>query len=75
MEILHFNDVYNLEGKQANKTKDDDEYEVLASASRFKTAFDIYGSEKKLVIFSGDLFFPSICKLKSVTFFANLILQ
>ena len=25
----------------------------------YKTAFDLYSSQKKLVLFSGDLFFPS----------------
>lgn len=62
IEILHFNDVYNLEGKQADKTPVNDDWEVMASAGRFKTAFDVYNSKEKLVVFSGDLFFPSIRK-------------
>lgn len=44
----------------ANKTDVDDDWEILAGVGRFKTAFDCYGSKEKLVIFSGDLFFPSL---------------
>ena len=62
VEILHFNDVYNIEGKQPDKTPTNDDWEVLGGAGRFKTAFDIYDSKNKLVVFSGDLFFPSIRK-------------
>ena len=51
-----------MEGKQADKTPLNDDWEVLGSASRFKTAFDVYDSKNKLVVFSGDLFFPSIRK-------------
>ena len=50
LEIIHFNDVYNIEGTE-NGTK--------GGASRFVSAFDQYGSKDKLVLFSGDLFFPS----------------
>lgn len=56
-EIIHFNDVYDLEGKS---TKDCDQNTILGGAARFKTALDQYNSQGKLVIFSGDLFFPSI---------------
>jgi 5'-nucleotidase len=52
LEILHFNDVYNIEGN-------DEANEVVAGAARFVSALDKYGSKDKLVIFSGDLFFPS----------------
>lgn len=37
----------------------DDMKTVVGGVSRFKTAFDQYGSKDKLVLFSGDLFFPS----------------
>jgi len=37
----------------------DDMKTIVGGASRFKTAFDLYGSKNKLVLFSGDLFFPS----------------
>jgi len=50
LEIIHFNDVYNIEGAE-NGTK--------AGAARFVKAFDQYGSKDKLVLFSGDLLFPS----------------
>jgi 5'-nucleotidase len=60
INILHFNDVYNIEGKMANKTDVDDDWEILGGVGRFKTAFDCYGSKDKLVVFSGDLFFPSL---------------
>ena len=32
---------------------------MIAGASRFVSAFDAYNSKEKLVLFSGDLFFPS----------------
>jgi len=49
LEIIHFNDVYNIETNEKG----------LGGAARFVTAFDKYNSKNKLVIFSGDLFFPS----------------
>ena len=49
LEILHFNDVYNLEQKK----------DGTAGGASFVSAFDAYNSKEKLVIFSGDLFFPS----------------
>jgi len=52
LEIIHFNDVYNIEERDSDKT-------VVAGSSRFVTAMDQYGSSEKLVLFSGDLFFPS----------------
>ena len=45
LKILHFNDVYNIDGEPG--------------VAKFKTAFDHYNSSEALVIFSGDLFFPS----------------
>jgi len=45
--------VYNIEGKKGDT-------ELPAGAARFKSAFDLYDSKNKLVIFSGDLFFPSL---------------
>lgn len=49
--MLHFNDVYNLEERETGALK--------AGAARFVSALDSYNSSSKLVIFSGDLFFPS----------------
>ena len=59
-EILHFNDVYNLEGRVPSKDPVEAETEILRGAARFKTAFDTYNSKGKLVVFSGDVFSPSI---------------
>ena len=60
LEILHFNDVYNIEGKDLKSEADTPV--VLGGAHRFRTALDKYNSKKRLVVFSGDLFFPSIRK-------------
>jgi 5'-nucleotidase len=54
LEIIHFNDVYNLEERPNDHIK--------AGAARFITALDKYDSKNKLVVFSGDLFSPSNCK-------------
>lgn len=61
LEILHFNDVYNIEGK-GTKIESPDDAAVLGGAHRFRTALDQYKSKERLVVFSGDLFFPSIRK-------------
>ena len=58
IEILHFNDVYDIEGRLPTMDPND----VVAGAPRFKRALDLYRSKEKLVLFSGDLFFPSTCK-------------
>ena len=52
LEIIHFNDVYNIEER-------DDDGPIRAGVARFVSAFDQYKAKEKLVIFSGDLFFPS----------------
>jgi 5'-nucleotidase len=52
LEILHFNDVYNLESRPEGAP-------ILAGAARFVTALNEYHSKDKLVLFSGDLLFPS----------------
>ena len=61
-EILHFNDVYNLEGKVPSKDPVEAETQILRGCARFKTAFDRYNSKGKLVVFSGDVFSPAIRK-------------
>lgn len=61
LEILHFNDVYNIEGKKL-KEEDKDKPVVLGGAARFRSALDQYRSKDRLVVFSGDLFFPSLRK-------------
>jgi NDP-sugar pyrophosphorylase family protein len=52
LEIIHFNDVYNIEQRESEDL-------IKAGAARFVKALDTYGSKDKLVLFSGDLFFPS----------------
>ena len=64
LQVLHFNDVYNIEEKQlAAGAKPSDGPFVAGGASRFVTAFKEHGKDEKLVLFSGDLFSPSHCKL------------
>ena len=52
LEVIHFNDVYNLE-------EHTDGGPIVAGCARFVSALDKYGSKDKLVLFSGDFFFPS----------------
>jgi 5'-nucleotidase len=49
--ILHFNDVYNVEGQLV---------EPKGGASRFITAIHHFTSDKSLTLFSGDVFAPSV---------------
>ena len=52
--IIHFNDVYDIEG---------DEKEKIGGAARFSTAIKLLQEEGPcLVFFSGDAFSPSTCK-------------
>ncbi|XP_018022748.1 mannosylglucosyl-3-phosphoglycerate phosphatase isoform X2 [Hyalella azteca] len=51
ISLLHFNDVYNVE-EQAS--------EPLAGAARFKTALHSFREQDPLILFSGDIFAPSI---------------
>lgn len=46
--------MYNIE----ERTGDSND-RIKAGAARFVSAFDQYGSKDKLVLFSGDLMFPS----------------
>lgn len=50
LRIIHFNDVYNIEGFDT---------EPFGGAARFKTAIDFFQNKKNLVLFSGDAFSPS----------------
>lgn len=54
LRIIHFNDVYNIEGFEA---------EPSGGAARFKTALDFFQNKENLVFFSGDAFSPSTCIL------------
>lgn len=60
LEILHFNDVYNIQERE--KSVEGGQDDIRAGAARFKRALDMYRSNEKLVLFSGDLFFPSVRK-------------
>ncbi|KAF2359498.1 Calcineurin-like phosphoesterase domain ApaH type, partial [Trinorchestia longiramus] len=51
ISLLHFNDVYNVEEQSS---------EPLAGAARFKTALDSFKNKDPLILFSGDIFAPSI---------------
>ncbi len=52
ISILHFNDVYNIEEKKV---------EPFGGVARFKTALESFRGLDPLVLFSGDLFQPSLC--------------
>ncbi|RNA30447.1 mannosylglucosyl-3-phosphoglycerate phosphatase isoform X2 [Brachionus plicatilis] len=56
LRIIHFNDVYNIEGFDT---------EPFGGAARFKTAIDFFQNKKNLVLFSGDAFSPSTLSLFS----------
>ena len=51
LTILHFNDVYNIEEKTN---------EPVGGIARFKTALDSFANLNPLILFSGDLFEPSL---------------
>lgn len=69
LEMLHFNDVYNIEERATSDAMQKiDANQVVAGASRFVYAFDRLDSGRKLVLFSGDLFSPSHCKCRSQSF-------
>ena len=61
LEILQFNDVYNVDEKEDDGVADKDpmELRIKAGVARFVNAMKVYRSKYKLVAFSGDLFFPS----------------
>jgi len=51
ISILHFNDVYNVESR---------EVEPVGGAARFATALKSHAEKDPLILFSGDIFAPSI---------------
>jgi 5'-nucleotidase len=57
INILHFNDVYNIEERV--HPAHGDSPALCPSAARFVTAMESRGSDSHLVLFSGDLFAPS----------------
>ena len=65
IELLHFNDVYNIEDRQEKREVEEQkgveaEYEDNPITARFVTAMKKYGSKNKIVSFGGDLFSPSL---------------
>lgn len=54
LTILHYNDVYNVDTTT--------EVEPIGGAARFCTAIRTFESDNPLVLFSGDIFSPSMCK-------------
>jgi 5'-nucleotidase len=74
LHILHFNDVYELEGRASS---DSDKQKVLGGAARFFTEWKRHGFESKLNLFSGDLFGPStisaMFKGQNMVDFINLL--
>jgi 5'-nucleotidase len=55
LTILHFNDVYNIEGRDR---------EPVGGAARFKTCLDKFRHLNPLTLFSGDALSPSNSKLE-----------
>lgn len=49
--LIHFNDVYNVESR---------EQEPVGGAARFSTAIKSFEDRAPIVLFSGDIFAPSI---------------
>lgn len=56
LTILHYNDVYNIEPNCGK--------EPVGGAARFCTALKSFAHLNPLILFSGDIFSPSMCKLK-----------
>lgn len=54
LTILHYNDVYNIDSTT--------EVEPIGGAARFCTAIRTFHDDDPLVLFSGDIFSPSMCK-------------
>lgn len=57
LTILHFNDVYNIEGRDK---------EPVGGAARFKTCLERFGHLNPLTLFSGDALSPSNSKCHEV---------
>jgi len=63
IELLHFNDVYNIEDRQVEVKElkgEKKEYEYNPITARFVTAMKKYDCGNKIVSFGGDLFSPSL---------------
>lgn len=60
LNIIHFNDIYNVEPNSAR--------EPVGGAARFLTAIKSFDHLNPLILFSGDAFSPSIRKFKANKF-------
>lgn len=60
LRIIHFNDVYNIEGCKP---------EPIGGAARFANAIEYFNKNKtSLIAFSGDAVSPSTCNLNIANF-------
>ena len=57
LTVLHFNDVYNVEGGQQ---------EPVGGAARFCTALKSLAHLHPLILFSGDIFAPSFSTIHAI---------
>lgn len=53
--ILHYNDIYNIDANSS--------VEPVGGATRFSTAIKSFSNLNPLILFSGDAFSPSMCKI------------
>lgn len=53
--ILHYNDIYNIDANSS--------MEPVGGATRFSTAIKSFSKLNPLILFSGDAFSPSMCKV------------
>lgn len=60
LTILHYNDVYNVDTTT--------EQEPVGGAARFCTAIKSFAEHEPLILFSGDVFSPSMCKFISILY-------
>lgn len=63
--ILHFNDVYNV---QQHKE------EPVGGAARFVTAIKSFSHLNPLILFSGDIFSPSMCQYNNFSYSINFFI-
>lgn len=63
LTILHYNDVYNVESNSS--------VEPVGGAARFCTAIKSLADENPLILFSGDIFSPSMRKYHKYKFFSK----
>lgn len=59
LDITHFNDVYNIEERHISGQSQIGPETVMIGVESFEGALNLYNSDQNLLLFSGDLFFPS----------------